>query len=121
MLYRLTKSAERRLLHASDGAVFLTEAARNSSKGPVEVISCCVDIRRLAAAEPVKLNLGDRLVYVCAGALGGYYLVDKTVQLLTAARAADARAFALILTQSARQPITEVNALPSILSSAAVR
>ncbi|HEV2721562.1 MAG TPA: glycosyltransferase, partial [Thermoanaerobaculia bacterium] len=45
LLYRLTKAAERRLLGAADGVVFLTEAARLPLDVPVEIIPCCVEDR----------------------------------------------------------------------------
>src|SRR5437763_188856 len=95
ILYRLTKAAERWLLRAADGVVFLTESARQALPVPVEVIPCCVDVSRFGAV------VGHaHAVYVYAGALGGYYLVDEMAQLIAAARA-----FALILTQSAPEPM----------------
>lgn len=107
-LYRLTKSAERWLLRDADGAVFLTEAIRcgaaDSAANPVvEVIPCCVDVDRFAAAARQELGAGDRVVYVYSGALGGYYLVEEMARLLRF----DPRAFALILTQSAPRPMVE--------------
>jgi len=97
MLYRMTKAAERWLLRAADGVVFLTESAREALPVPVEVIPCCVDLARFDVA---SADIAQRPVYVYAGALGGYYLVDEMAQL-----AAAARAFALVLTQSAPGPI----------------
>lgn len=97
MLYRMTKAAERRLLRAADGVVFLTEAAREPLAAHVDVIPCCVDVDRFDVA-PVELP--KRPVYAYAGALGGYYLVDEVAQLVAAAGA-----FALILTQSAPGPM----------------
>jgi glycosyltransferase involved in cell wall biosynthesis len=133
-LYRLTKMAERRLLRVADGIVFLTErmtgswrpspwrfapvplpasGERVAPQAPgegctlpyVEVIPCCVDVARFAAADRADLGVRDRLVYVYTGALGGYYLVEETAALLAAARAADPRTFALILTQTPPQAI----------------
>jgi glycosyltransferase involved in cell wall biosynthesis len=101
LLYRLTKAAERSLLRAADGVVFLTERMRADPGVPVEVIPCCVDAQRFAAATRANLGLSNRVVYVYTGALGGYYLVDETAALLAAARRADPRTFALIVTQSA--------------------
>ena len=103
LLYRLTKMAERRLLRAADGIVFLTERMRKPLPAPIEVIPCCVDVPRFAGAERAELGLADRVVYVYVGALGGYYLVEETAALLTAAREADPRAFALVLTQTPPQ------------------
>src|SRR5436305_533300 len=109
LLHRLTKAAERRLLAASDGIVLLTDRMRaggmlgsaSSRHLPIEVIPCCVDAQRFAAATRANLGVSDRVVYVYTGALGGYYLVEETAALLAAARRADPRAFALIVTQSA--------------------
>jgi len=99
MLVRMTKAAERRLLRAADGVVFLTERAREALPVPVEVIPCCVDSGRTLCA-PTDHVVRSTPVYVYAGALGGYYLVDEIAQL-----AAAARAFALVLTQSAPGPM----------------
>jgi glycosyltransferase involved in cell wall biosynthesis len=116
-LYRLTKAAERRLLKASDGFVVLTERAReilfhkdsltDSSGHPVEVIPCCVDLKRFSifdnlSREEVRreLNLSDRRVFVYVGALGGWYLTDEMADFLALAHERDPRAFSLILTQS---------------------
>ncbi len=103
MLYRMTKAAERWLLRAADGVVFLTESARQALSIPVEVIPCCVDVGRTLCAPTDPTGRGAQrapYVYVYAGALGGYYLVDEMAQLIAAARA-----FALILTQSAPEPM----------------
>lgn len=105
--YRLTKAAERWLFRKADGVVFLTETVRRPLPVPVEVIPCCVDTARFAGADREALGLGDRVVYVYVGALGGFYLIDETAQLMAAARAADPRAFALVLTQSAPQPMID--------------
>jgi glycosyltransferase involved in cell wall biosynthesis len=107
ILYRMTKAAERWLLRHADGVVFLTERVRQALPVPVEVIPCCVDAARFATADRADLGLDNRLVYVYTGALGGFYLVEETAQLLAAARTADARTFALVLTQSAPLPMIE--------------
>jgi glycosyltransferase involved in cell wall biosynthesis len=119
LLYRLTKAAERCLYRAADGFVVLTERARqtlfpNGTSGkPIEVIPCCVDPARFAAAalrdrDDLRRELGltGREVFVYAGALGGYYLIRETVELLAAARDRDARVFALVLTQGSPGPVT---------------
>jgi glycosyltransferase involved in cell wall biosynthesis len=104
-LFRLTKTAERWLLRDADGVVFLTERMRATLPVPVEVIPCCVDAVRFAGATRAELGVRDRLVYVYAGTLGGYYLIDETARLMAAARAADPRTFALVMTQSEPQPM----------------
>jgi glycosyltransferase involved in cell wall biosynthesis len=113
LLYRLTKAAERWLYREADGFVVLTERARETifpdgaGGRPLEVIPCCVDPERFAAAARrdrnalrAELGLAGRTVFVYVGALGGYYLVRETAELLGVAREADPRAYALVLTQS---------------------
>jgi glycosyltransferase involved in cell wall biosynthesis len=117
LLYRLVKAAERRLLTLADGFVVLTEKARDilfapgpeSDPGgrPVEVIPCCVDLKRFArpAAESRgrmrrQLGLEGRRIFVYVGTLGGPYLTEATADFLAVAHQGDARTFSLILTQS---------------------
>ncbi|MDT5060852.1 MAG: hypothetical protein QOH63_1311 [Acidobacteriota bacterium] len=122
-LYRLTKAAERRLLGAADGFVVLTERAReilfhgdsptDPLGRPVEVIPCCVDLKRFSAADAVsreevrrELNVTERRVFVYVGALGGWYLTDEMADFLALAHERDRRAFSLVLTQSPPEMMT---------------
>src|SRR5256885_11151869 len=110
ILYRMTKTAERWIFRAADGLVVLTDRAREmlgGSAAAVEVIPCCVDWNRFAEAEPAELGLTNRIVYVYIGALGGYYLIRETAELFAAARDADPRAYALVLTQGPRGPMVD--------------
>ncbi|MCA1592810.1 MAG: glycosyltransferase [Acidobacteria bacterium] len=117
VLYRVAKSAERRLLATADGFVVLTEKAREilfpgsgetDGRGrPVEVIPCCVDMERFRLVEARtreevrdELGLAGRRVAVYVGALGGWYLTAEMADLLAAAHAQDATTFSMILTQS---------------------
>jgi glycosyltransferase involved in cell wall biosynthesis len=125
LLFRLTKAAERWLYRVSDGFVVVTERAKESLalEGPVEVIPCCVDLARFARGADVScalrelsgrdvrspLGLTDRLVFVYAGALGGYYLIEEMAGLLDEARKRDPRTYALVLTQSS--PSAMIDAL----------
>ncbi len=115
-LYRLTKRVERWLFASADGFVVLTERARetlfpNGAGGrPVEVIPCCVSAKRLAPRDDrdavrAELNATNRVIFVYVGALGGYYLMRETAELLAVARQRDPRAFALILTHGATAPM----------------
>jgi glycosyltransferase involved in cell wall biosynthesis len=52
-----------------------------------------------------ELELEGRTVFVYVGALGGYYLVRETAELLAAARESDPHAYALVLTQGPRNVI----------------
>jgi len=108
--YRVTKAAERRLIHAADGIVILTELIRQTlfpngiGERALEIIPCCVDtarFERLAQRDP------SRVVYVYAGALGGCYLIDELADFLGTARARDPRTFALILTMGESSRIAD--------------
>lgn len=117
-VYRAAKRAERFCLSAADAFVVLTEKAREilfpgctdtDSRGrPVEVIPCCVDLKRFRSAEAVtkeevRRTLGlssERRVIVYVGALGGWYLTDEMVAFLSFAHKQDKSTFAMILTQS---------------------
>jgi glycosyltransferase involved in cell wall biosynthesis len=118
-LYRSVKKAERWLLENSDGFVVLTEKARdilfagsretglNRRGKPIEVIPCCADMQRFAAANSEtraeirrQLNVENRRVIVYAGALGTWYLVDEMCDFFKTAKDADDTNFVLILTQS---------------------
>jgi glycosyltransferase involved in cell wall biosynthesis len=102
-LFRVTKAAERWLYRVADGFVVLTEKARESIPScgkPLEVIPTCIDPARFAGDDRVDLAT-DRPVFVYAGALGGYYLIDEMVALI-----AQAGAFGLVLTQGSTIAIT---------------
>jgi glycosyltransferase involved in cell wall biosynthesis len=119
ILFRLTKAAERWLLRSADAFVVLTERARetlfaDADGRPLEVIPCCVSMDRFADAlgrdrDKVRAELGlsGRLVFVYAGSLGGYYLTRETADFLAAARDADPRLYALVLTQGSPAPMVE--------------
>ncbi|MEO8433463.1 MAG: glycosyltransferase [Pyrinomonadaceae bacterium] len=92
MLYRLTKSMERRLFAASDGVVTLTERIwpliRNwdgleGREVIHEVIPCCVDLKRFKFAPDdrvsrrLELGLKDSFVVVYSGSIDGWYLTEE--------------------------------------------
>jgi glycosyltransferase involved in cell wall biosynthesis len=126
LLYKAVKKIERRLLRESNAFVVLTEKARDilfpesretgfdKAGRPVEVIPCCVDLKRFTAAGEVSRNeirdeydLNGRKVIVYIGALGTWYLVDEMADLLLAAREQDKTVFAMVLTQSAPEIMAE--------------
>ncbi|HMB29812.1 MAG TPA: glycosyltransferase, partial [Blastocatellia bacterium] len=125
LLYRLTKTAEKKLLKAADGFVVLTEKARKilfprgRDGKPVEVIPCCVDAERFRRFDEEsrdglrrKLNLEGRLAIIYLGALGGWYLTDEMAELMALAHHEDASTFSMVLTQSPPEKIIErLNAL----------
>ena len=118
-LYHAVKRIERWLLKTSDGFVVLTERARDilfsESKEtgfdklgrPVEVIPCCVDLKRFESVNGVlreemrrELNLENRFVVAYVGSFGGWYLTEETVDFLKTSKEMKPHTFALILTQS---------------------
>jgi glycosyltransferase involved in cell wall biosynthesis len=110
-LYRAAKRVERTLLDEADGFVVLTEKARQilfaRSSKVVEVIPCCVDMKRFASANSesrkaarTELGIGDHKVLVYVGAFGGWYLTDEMVDLFAAFKEREPEGFAMILTQS---------------------
>lgn len=124
LLYRTAKRVEQWLMKESDAFVVLTEKAREilfpESKEtgfdkfgrPVEVIPCCVDLKRFAAdsggtREEMRrlLRLDDRKVLVYTGSFGGWYLTAETADCFGAFRRRYPNAFAMILTQSDPQII----------------
>ncbi len=130
LIFRMAKRCERWLLKEADGFVVLTEKAREilfpemlrdgenptsltevggteSSGRPVEVIPCCVDLERFAFPTAArrsemrrKLGVEDRYVGVYVGSLGGWYLTTETADFFGELKAAEASAYALILTQT---------------------
>lgn len=90
--YRVTKSAERRILAATDAIVTLTDRiwpiikewdglrGRNVHHA---VIPCCVDLSLFKFSESertrrrTELGLGDRLTLVYSGSLDGWYLTEQ--------------------------------------------
>lgn len=123
-LYRGLKRVERYLLRVSDAFVLLTEKARDivfpgctdtDAQGrPIEVIPCCVDFERFETAARIsretlreELNLTGRRVIVYLGSFGGWYMTDEMTEFLSVAHSRDPATFSLILTQSAREMVSE--------------
>lgn len=116
-LYRGAKRVERWLLKEADAFVVLTERAKEilfdeSEQRPVEVIPCCVDMKRFATATPEsrkavreELGIGERRVGVYVGAFGGWYMAEETAEFFGAMRQRDPETFVLILTQSKHEMI----------------
>lgn len=124
-LYRAAKRVEKWLFKESDGFVVLTEKAQNilfpESKAsgfdklerPVEVIPCCVNLKRFEAANNGaraeirrQLNAENRFIITYVGSFGGWYLTDAMADFFKAAKAKNPDSFALILTQSSPEMIS---------------
>lgn len=118
-LYKTVKKIEKWLLKESDAFVVLTEKAReilfpeSAQNGfdkfgrPVEVIPCCVDLKKFEAATEEsrremrrKLNIENRFAVVYVGAFGGWYLTKETADFYGELKRKKENAFALVLTQS---------------------
>ncbi len=125
-LYRTVKRNEKWLLKEADAFVVLTEKARqilfpeSAETGfdkfgrPIEVIPCCVDLKRFVTANKTsrteirkKYKLENRQVITYIGSFGGWYLADEMADLLKVAREKDNSTFALILTQSSPEIMAE--------------
>ena len=126
-LYKSVKKIEKWLFKEADGFVVLTEKARDilfpesvetgfdKQQRPVEVIPCCVDLKKFAAAKNKtsreeirkKLNVEDRKVITYVGSFGGWYMTDEMMNFFAAARERDAKTFALILTQRDKEKVIE--------------
>jgi glycosyltransferase involved in cell wall biosynthesis len=90
--YRVTKTAERRILAATDAVVTLTDRiwpiirdwnGLRGRKVHHAVIPCCVDLSQFRINEiertrrRTELGLADRLVLVYSGSLDGWYLTEQ--------------------------------------------
>ncbi|MEP6900471.1 MAG: glycosyltransferase family 4 protein [Actinomycetota bacterium] len=126
-LYKSVKRAEKWLFKESDGFVVLTEKAReilfpesaetgfDKFQRPVEVIPCCVNLKRFEAANGnsraeirKQLNAENRFVITYVGSFGGWYLTDAMADFFKAAKEKNADSFALVLTQSNAEMISEL-------------
>lgn len=132
-LFRAAKRVEKWLLDEADGFVVLTEKARGilfpeisaeksdsaasvfDRRGrPVEVIPCCVDLKRFERADGSsrdearrKLAISGRYAIVYVGSFGGWYLSDEMFDLFASAREVDPSVFILILTQRETAAVVE--------------
>ncbi|HEX7175194.1 MAG TPA: glycosyltransferase, partial [Pyrinomonadaceae bacterium] len=123
-LYRGVKRVERFLFASSDAFIVLTEKAREilfpgrrdtDARGrPVEVIPCCVDFRRFAAADATpkealreEFGLTGRRVVVYAGSFGGWYMTDEMARFMAVAHRDDPTTYSMILTQSDASVVSE--------------
>ncbi len=126
-LYKSVKRVEKWLFKESDGFVVLTEKARailfpesaetgfDKSQRPVEVIPCCVNLKRFEAANDAsrtrirkQLNIENRFVAAYVGSFGGWYLTEEMADFFKAAKRKNADSFALVLTQSNPEMISEL-------------
>jgi glycosyltransferase involved in cell wall biosynthesis len=131
-LFWLTKRLEDVCLAHADAVVVLTrrvrawfsESGKLRSGVPLEVIPCCVDLRRFNVdprrAEILRrdLALGGRPVMVYAGKVGGWYMLHEMIDFFQAAAARWPGLCFLLLTQSDSARIEELFANKGIDRSA---
>jgi glycosyltransferase involved in cell wall biosynthesis len=112
-IHRLWCRLERRLLDRAAGVVLLADGARERLprlEGPVRVIPTAVDTDRFRPGlppPPGASDLADREVYVIAGALGAWYLLDHMLDLAALAVAGNDRAHVLLLTEEDARPAVD--------------
>ncbi len=118
-IYKGAKFVENWLRREADGFVVLTEKARqiwfpeSAENGfdkfgrPVEVIPCCVNLKRFEKVDNnlrqtmrEKLNVQGKRVIVYVGSFGGFYMTQETADFYGAAKRQNPKTFALILTQT---------------------
>jgi glycosyltransferase involved in cell wall biosynthesis len=119
-LFRSVKRAESWLMKESDAFVILTEKARDilfpgsretgfdKHGRPVEVIPCCVDLKRFESANAdsrrrirQKLGVENRRVIVYVGSFGfTWYMPDALADLIGEAKKREPETFAMILSQT---------------------
>lgn len=121
--YRITKSAERQILGATDGIVTLTEriwpvirdweGLRGRSPHH-EVIPCCVDLGRFRfddeerARRRQELGLTDEFTIVYSGSLDGWYLTEKMADFFASFARRNTRAHLLWLTTGSHERVREL-------------
>jgi len=126
-LYRAVKQVEKWIFRESDGFVVLTEKAREilfpESKEtgsdkfgrPVEVIPCCVNLKRFESAGNgsrgeirKQLDAENRFIITYAGSFGGWYMTSEMADFFASAKENNKDSFALVLTQSDSRMIAEL-------------
>jgi glycosyltransferase involved in cell wall biosynthesis len=121
--YRLTKTAERRILTATDGIVTLTERiwpiireweGLRGRDVHHEVIPCCVDLSLFKFSDEARarrrreLGLGDQFTVVYSGSLDGWYLTDKMADFFANYLTVNRAAHLLWLTNGSPARISEL-------------
>jgi glycosyltransferase involved in cell wall biosynthesis len=121
--YRITKSAESRILAATDAVVTLTERIWpiirewEGLRGRTphhEVIPCCVDLARFRFSNEERtrrrheLGLADQFTIVYSGSLDGWYLTEKMVDFFASVVRRNPRAHLLWLTTGSHDRVREV-------------
>jgi glycosyltransferase involved in cell wall biosynthesis len=121
--YRITKSAERRILASTDAIVTLTERIWpiirewEGLRGRTphhEVIPCCVDLARFRfndeerARRRSELALTDQFTIVYSGSLDGWYLTEKMADFFASFVKRNPKAHLLWLTTGSHDRVREL-------------
>ena len=121
--YRLTKTAECRILAATDAIVTLTERIWpiirewDGLRGRTpqhEVIPCCVDLARFQfsgeerARRRNELGLADQFTIVYSGSLDGWYLTEKMADFFASFVKRNPKAHLLWLTTGSQDRVREL-------------
>jgi glycosyltransferase involved in cell wall biosynthesis len=129
--FQLMKAAERAIVRVANGFVILTDAGREimfpkaifqnelgawslPDHRPIEVIPCCVNTSGYQKSSEISREqakhdqgLTGRRVVAYVGALGGWYMTDDMVKAWSIAKQQDPSSFALIFTQSPKEPLIQ--------------
>jgi len=117
--FRLTKWVEAQTFRRADAIIMLTRKIRQrlqasspelcANPAPIEVIPCCVDLRRYVSSSDGSLRtrsgLEGKWVMVYTGSLGGWYLAHEMVALFAEASKLLENSHFLVLTQSSHELI----------------
>ena len=121
--FRITKSAERRILASTDAIVTLTERIWpiirewDGLRGRTphhEVIPCCVDLARFRfsdeerARRRAELGLADQFTIVYSGSLDGWYLTEKMADFFASFVKRNPNAHLLWLTTGSHDRVREL-------------
>jgi glycosyltransferase involved in cell wall biosynthesis len=114
LAFRATKWVEEQLFQKADSMVMLTRAVLESLKGEsrhlqhsaahIEIIPCCVDLRRFGQREQARgendARLRGKTVMVYVGSTGGWYMSHELARLFAVGRLGQPDLHFLVLTQS---------------------
>jgi glycosyltransferase involved in cell wall biosynthesis len=121
--YRITKSAERQILGATDAIVTLTERIWpiirewEGLRGRTphhEVIPCCVDLARFCFSDEERarrrdeLGLTDQFTIVYSGSLDGWYLTEKMADFFASFAKRNPQAHLLWLTTGSHDRVRQL-------------
>jgi glycosyltransferase involved in cell wall biosynthesis len=121
--FRAVKWVENKLFERADAIVMLTRAAVRTMKqtspqmersaAHVEVIPCCVDLRKFrpvdrSASHRSRLGLEGKRVMVYVGSTGGWYMSEELARLFAVGRAQQPNLHFLVLTQSPHEEMRQL-------------